>query len=104
VAYVGGGFGVGIHNVPEAAVYGVPVVIGPNNQRFQEAQHLLQAGGCFEVHSGEEFAALMERFQKDETFLKHAGSQAGTYIAHNAGASDAIFSAIPFAVDNATGK
>jgi 3-deoxy-D-manno-octulosonic-acid transferase len=104
VAYVGGGFGVGIHNVPEAAVYGVPVVIGPNNQRFQEAQHLLQAGGCFEVHSGEEFAALMERFQKDETFLKHAGSQAGTYIAHNAGASDAIFSASPFAVDNATGK
>ena len=45
VAYVGGGFGVGIHNVPEAAVYGVPVIIGPNNGKFQEAQALLKNGG-----------------------------------------------------------
>ena len=44
IALVGGGFGVGIHNVPEAAVYGIPVIIGPNNQRFQEAQELLQIG------------------------------------------------------------
>ena len=44
---MGGGFGVGIHNVPEAAVYGVPVLIGPNNRKFREAQDLLREGGCF---------------------------------------------------------
>ena len=42
VAYVGGGFGVGIHNVPEAAVYGVPVIIGPNNHKFREARALIK--------------------------------------------------------------
>ena len=45
MAYVGGGFGVGIHNVPEAAVYGIPVIIGPNNKKFREAQALLRCGG-----------------------------------------------------------
>ena len=45
IAYVGGGFGVGIHNVPEAAVHGVPVLIGPNNKGFREAQDLLRMGG-----------------------------------------------------------
>lgn len=49
IAYVGGGFGVGIHNVPEAAVYGIPVIIGPNHHKFMEANDLLANGGCFEV-------------------------------------------------------
>ena len=58
IAYVGGGFGVGIHNVPEAAVYGVPVIIGPNNKKFREAQALLQCGGCIEVHSPNKRAGI----------------------------------------------
>jgi 3-deoxy-D-manno-octulosonic-acid transferase len=96
VAYVGGGFGVGIHSVPEAAVYGVPVIIGPNNQRFQEAQHLLKAGGCFEIHGYADFASLMDRFTADSQYLKVAGQRAGSYIASHSGATDAIFSAIKF--------
>ena len=55
VAYVGGGFGVGIHNLPEAAVWGVPVIFGPNNQRFQEAQQLKACGGGLEINGAADF-------------------------------------------------
>ena len=58
MAYVGGGFGVGIHNLLEAAVWDVPVFFGPNNQKFQEAQGLKKSGG-FEINNYEEFAAQM---------------------------------------------
>ena len=91
VAYVGGGFGVGIHNVPEAAVYGVPVIIGPNNKKFQEAQALLRNGGCREIQNAEDFNRLMDLFLSNETELSKAGKSAGEYIGQNAGAADIIF-------------
>ena len=62
VAYVGGGFGVGIHNLPEAAVWGVPVIFGPNNQRFQEAQQLKTCGGGLEINGAADFQRIMDRF------------------------------------------
>ena len=64
VAYVGGGFGVGIHNLLEAAVWDVPVFFGPNNQKFQEAQGLKKSGG-FEISNYEDFARQMDRFAAD---------------------------------------
>ena len=91
VVYVGGGFGVGIHNVPEAAVYGVPVVIGPNNKRFQEAQALLSNGGCVEICDAESFATVMDRFLSDDASVAKAGKAASDYIKSNSGASDEIF-------------
>ena len=94
LAYVGGGFGVGIHNVAEVAVYGVSVIIGPNNRRFQEAQDLLRAGGCFEITDDASFRQLMGRFTSDRLFLADAGRKAGSYIANHSGATDMIFSAI----------
>ncbi|MDY2605620.1 MAG: glycosyltransferase N-terminal domain-containing protein [Alloprevotella sp.] len=94
VAYVGGGFGVGIHNVPEAAVYGCPVLIGPNNRKFREAQDLLAAGGCIEVTDAATFAAAMDRFLGDRQALAEAGEAAGRYIHSNAGAADAIYAEI----------
>lgn len=93
VAYVGGGFGVGIHNVPEAAVYGIPVIIGPNNKKFREAQALLQCGGCFEIHNAADFEALVGRFGSDKAALERAGKAAGDYIRKNAGAANAIYDA-----------
>ena len=99
VALVGGGFGVGIHNVPEAAVYGVPVLFGPNNDKFREAQALLACGGAFEFVDSESFAAQMNRFISDADYLHAAGEKAGKYISSNAGASDIcyrhIFSNLP---------
>lgn len=90
VAYIGGGFGVGIHNVPEAAVYGVPVVFGPNNQKFREAQALLHQGGAFEIKTTGDFNTLMDRFLSDKEALQQAGRAAGNYIKENAGATQRI--------------
>ena len=94
VALVGGGFGVGIHNVPEAAVYGIPVLFGPNNQKFREAQALKACGGSFEYQDDESFAAIMDKFISSPADLQKAGQAAGDYINANAGAADKCFSAI----------
>lgn len=94
IAYVGGGFGVGIHNVLEAAVWDMPVLFGPNNQKFQEAQGLKTAGGGFDFHTYEEFAAQMDRFLADPGELRTAGKQAGQFVQGLAGATDKVLSAI----------
>ena len=90
VACVGGGFGVGIHNVPEAAVYGVPVIIGPNNQKFREARALIDNGGCREVRDAADFEREMNVFLTDREELNRAGKAAGDYIRDNAGATAMI--------------
>lgn len=96
LAYVGGGFGVGIHNVPEAAVYGVPVFFGPNNQRFREARDLINEGGSFEVTSADDFQAQADRLLADERALAKSGQTAGDYIRRNSGATEAIFREVHF--------
>ena len=93
VAYVGGGFGVGIHNLLEAAVWDVPVFFGPNNQKFQEAQGLKKSGG-FEINNYEEFAAQMDRFAADPTYLKAQGQKAGQFVQSLAGATEEVLGAI----------
>ena len=93
VAYVGGGFGVGIHNLLEAAVWDVPVFFGPNNERFQEAQALKQSGG-FEITNYNDFERLMNRFITDEAYLKAQGQLAGQYVKGKAGATWLILSSV----------
>ena len=85
IAYVGGGFGVGIHNLPEAAVWGVPVFFGPNNQRFQEAQDLKECGGGVEIADYGDF-----RTSKCE----EAGRRAANYIKEKSGATEKVLSAL----------
>ena len=94
MAYVGGGFGVGIHNVLEAAVYGVPVLFGPNNQRFQEARQLLATGGSFEVTDAASFDSRMDRFLTDAAYLSDCGKRSGEYVHSRAGASDKVLQAV----------
>ena len=91
VAYVGGGFGVGIHNVPEAAVYGIPVIIGPNHQRFAEAMALIANGGCKSIENAEDFSTIMDDFLENPEHIAQAGSAAGDYIHLNAGATPVIY-------------
>ena len=90
VAYVGGGFGVGIHNVLEAAVWNVPVFFGPNNKRFQEAQQLLASGGAVEITDYNSFDSAMTLFMNDEKWLKECGSKAGEYVKSKAGATNIV--------------
>ena len=92
VTYVGGGFGVGIHNTLEAAVWDVPVIFGPNNQKFQEAQGLKACQGGFEISSYDDFKAVMDRFDSDASHLEEAGRQAGAYVKSLSGATQHILS------------
>lgn len=94
VAYIGGGFGVGIHNTLEAAVWNMPVIFGPNNKKFQEAQGLLKSDGGFEINTYEDFSGLMSSVMNDETFLKQAGDKAGAFVAHLAGATDKVLASV----------
>ena len=96
IAYVGGGFGVGIHNVLEAAVWDVPVFFGPNNQKFQEAQGLKTAGGGFDFKTYEEFAARMDRFLTDADERKTAGDAAGKFVQSLAGATEKVLSCVAY--------
>ena len=91
IAYIGGGFGVGIHNTLEAAVYGIPVIFGPKYQKFQEAIQLLEAKGAFS-----ELKTLLDRMLTDEVFLRESGMNASNYVTGNAGATDKIMSMINF--------
>lgn len=90
MAYIGGGFGVGIHNVLEAAVYRIPVIFGPNYHKFREARDLIAEGGGFSIASGDELNALLLRFLQEDQFLAQAGEAAGLYVRNNKGASDII--------------
>ncbi|HEY9550904.1 MAG TPA: glycosyltransferase N-terminal domain-containing protein [Prevotella sp.] len=90
VAYVGGGFGVGIHNVLEAAVWQVPVIFGPQNQHFQEAQGLLMSQGGFEIADNASFTRLMNELIANPRLLAESGRQAGEFVCHKAGATDKI--------------
>ena len=93
VAYVGGGFGVGIHNLLEAAVWDVPVFFGPNNQKFQEAQGLKTNGG-FEINNYEEFASQMDKFASDADYLSEQGRKAGHFVKGQSGATGKVLSAV----------
>lgn len=94
VAYIGGGFGVGIHNTLEAAVWNMPVIFGPNNKKFQEAQGLLKSGGGFEINTYEDFSGLMSSLMNDEAFLNQTGDKAGAFVAHLAGATDKVLASV----------
>lgn len=94
ISYVGGGFGVGIHNLLEAAIYGIPVVFGPNNQRFQEAQDLKACGGGFEISDVDSFRKCMDRLIRNSEGLKESGNAAGTYVNSRIGATELIMKVI----------
>lgn len=95
VTYVGGGFGVGIHNVLEAAVWGKPVIFGPNNKNFQEAQGLLKAGGGFEITSYDDFVGVMRKLADDKA-LEQSRERAGGFVESLAGATRQIMKDVKF--------
>lgn len=94
VAYIGGGFGVGIHNTLEAAVYGMPVIFGPNHQAFREALGLIDAKGGFPIASAADYERIMNTFMTDSSALKEAGEKAGNYVKEGSGATEMIFKAV----------
>jgi 3-deoxy-D-manno-octulosonic-acid transferase len=87
-AYIGGGFGVGIHNTLEAAVYGMPVVFGPHWQKFREARGLQQAGAAISVKNYREFAAALDRAFDQQ---QQMGQAATDYVHSECGATEKIY-------------
>lgn len=94
VTYVGGGFGVGIHNLLEAAVWKKPVLFGPNNQRFQEAQDLKACGGGIEITDAASFANAMDKLIADSSYLCASSVAAGDYVKTKSGATDIVINAL----------
>ena len=91
VAYIGGGFGVGIHNTIEAAVYGVPVLFGPNYEHFREAKGLIDAGAARSIKDYSELEAALETaFEQHETI----GAKAAEYVESELGATEKIYKEI----------
>ena len=90
VSYVGGGFGAGIHNTLEAGVWGIPVIFGPNNKRFAEAQGLLKCKGGFEIKDVNDFTTLMDRLESEPALLEKSGKAAAAYVKSLSGATDKI--------------
>lgn len=91
VAYVGGGFGAGIHNINEAAVYGIPVLFGPRHAKFKEAGDLIAAGGAVSIADRDSCAAVLDRWLSDRSARAAAGQASASYIAGSVGASDKIY-------------
>ena len=96
IAYVGGGFGVGIHNILEAAVYGIPVIFGPKYHKFMEAKQLLEENGAFSIKNYEELSQLLDKMISDTEYLKEVGANADNYVSKNFGASEKILDQIKF--------
>ncbi|MBE0663007.1 MAG: 3-deoxy-D-manno-octulosonic acid transferase [Bacteroidales bacterium] len=89
-AYIGGGFGVGIHNVPEAAAYGIPVIFGPNYKRFQEAIDLIEIGGAFSINNFEQLQMVFNDFEKNSSTWQKSASACRDYVQQKAGATQKV--------------
>ena len=90
MAYVGGGFGTGIHNILEAAVFGMPVFFGPEYHRFREANDLVNSGCAFSIKSSEELSLLLKVFLEDQEKLNTASIVTKKYVYDRKGATDKI--------------
>jgi 3-deoxy-D-manno-octulosonic-acid transferase len=94
IAYIGGGFGVGIHNILEAAVYGIPVLFGPNYGKFKEAGELTAFKGAFPVSGEEDFSTRMNNLLAYPELIRTAGEKAKNYVIDNLGATQKIFNKV----------
>ncbi|MDE6271676.1 MAG: 3-deoxy-D-manno-octulosonic acid transferase [Muribaculaceae bacterium] len=91
VAFVGGGFGAGLHNINEAAVYGIPVFYGPNHSKFIEAKEMKTIGGGLAVDSRQDFEATADRLISHPEELRERGIKSKDYISSKLGATDIIY-------------
>ena len=90
ISYVGGGFGKGIHNTLEAAIYGIPVLFGPKYLKIKEAVDLIACGGAFSISDKEQFTSLMDSLINSPAIADAAGQSALKFVNQQLGATDAI--------------
>lgn len=93
-AYIGGGFGVGIHNTLEAATFGLPIAFGPRYEKFKEARDLIAEGAAVSVGSAEALAAWFAPLRDDESLRQQRARIAKRYVASHCGATQLILDTI----------
>lgn len=93
-AYVGGGFATGLHNTLEPAVFGIPVIIGPNYQGFKEAEELVAQKGVLPINDSWQFGELMKKLLENDDYRSKTGAINALYISKNKGASIQIMNFI----------
>lgn len=94
IAYIGGGFGKGIHNILEAAAFGIPVIFGPNYCKFREACELIRLGGAFPVQNVEELTEVVQQLSADPGKYERVCLIAGNYVRDNTGATEIIMASL----------
>ena len=94
IAYIGGGFGVGIHNILEAATFKLPVLFGPNYLKFKEAVDLVNEKGAFPINNFPELKATLNRLINDKTSLQNASEICKNYIEKNVGSTKLIMNKV----------
>ena len=94
IAYIGGGFGVGLHNVLEASTYGIPVLFGPNHLRFREAVELKNNGGGFFINNSHEASDIVDKLLKDVDFYKKSSEISLSYVKENSGATQKVINKV----------
>jgi len=94
LAFIGGGFKTGLHNVPEAAVYGIPVLIGPNYVQFPEVVQLVKEGGVIAINQSSELDIYLQTLAKQPRALQSQGEANKRFIKQNLGASDKVYQEI----------
>jgi 3-deoxy-D-manno-octulosonic-acid transferase len=90
IAYIGGGFGSGIHNILEAATFGMPVIFGPKYHKFQEAVNLIKEGGAISISNEQEFFTVVMKLINDPLLLKEKSKIAKMFVQKNIGATEII--------------
>ena len=95
VAYIGGGFGAGIHNTIEAAVYGIPVLFGPKHEHFREAKGLIAAGAAYGIRNYDELRNRLDEAFDNQTTM---GSKAKAYVESECGATESVLKSLKLKV------
>jgi 3-deoxy-D-manno-octulosonic-acid transferase len=94
VAYIGGGFGVGIHNILEAATFGLPVIFGPNYKKFKEAVDLTFEGGAISISNFQELRQVLNNLINDKNELRKASKICSNYVEKNVGSTKVIINKV----------
>ncbi len=94
IAFIGGGFGKGIHNTLEAAVFGIPILFGPNYKKFKEAKDLISLNAAFCVESSSDFSSKIKKLIENEEIRIKSGQNSRIYVVENIGATNKIYEKI----------
>ncbi len=91
LAYIGGSFSTGVHNVMEPAIMGIPVIFGPRHHNSFEALQMKQHGGAFEITNSAEYDQIVRKLLNTESYMNEAGNSVKKYVLENVGAAQRIF-------------